>query len=261
MYWHRRAGHPVDTHVLVYHSRQRKAWLEQCLASLENEPTNVLVLDHPTNSVGEARAIAMREGDAPYLSFVDDDDWVMPGAFAACLAPLEADNGLVGAYTDFTDVDADTGKILRPYVKGAWSPRHQLTRPFEVLHVHVYRRAPSMRYLDEMSGWITLEESLLMGLLVQHGDWIKVDFDGYRKRLHSFGAGSRVTKQLLLKLGDRLAPIMIPRCTELHPSPVRRAAYAAVRVIDNADGAGRGCRGCKAVRQTARSLITRTLRR
>lgn len=258
--WHVNAGHPIDTHVLIHHSRSRPQWLEQCLASLENEPTNVVLVDDPSTNVGEVRAIAMREGSAPFLSFVDDDDWVIPGVFAECLAHLEDEPGLVGVYTNFADVDVDTGRASPPYRKKPWNPRTQLTHPFEVLHVHVYRRALTMPYLDGLARWPTLEESWLMGKLAAHGDWRHIPFDGYRKRLHGFGAGARASpdhpegKRLLRAVTNELAPILLK-----HPAgmPVRNAA---VQWIDAADRNGRGCAPCKAARATARKMIARTMR-
>ncbi len=243
MTWHRRCGLPCDTHVLVHHSRRRAAWLEQCLASLENEPTNILLVHDDGDNVGAARAAAHAQGNAPFLSFVDDDDWVMPGAFAACLAALHADPALVGAYTDFADVDCESGAVLNAYTKRPWTARSQLLRPFEVLHVHVYRRAPAMKYLAEMARWKTLEESLLMGLLVQDGDWRKLDLDGYRKRLHNRGAGSRVTPALLRDLTRRLAPILLAHGKPPAPAPGVRSR---VRAWANTPT---GCRGCDGVRR------------
>lgn len=260
--WHRRSDYPCDTHVLIHHSRSRPHWLDQCLASLESEPTNVLLVDDPTDSVGYARALAMREGNAPLLSFVDDDDWVMPGAFAACFAPLDADPTLVGTYTQFADVDADTGTLLRPaYRKEAWNPRKQLRRPFEVLHVHVYRRAHAMPHLDGLARWPTLEESWLMGQVAQYGNWLHVPFDGYRKRLHGFGAGARVMtpdgQRLLRQLTMELSPILIQHPAGKPPSVMDRAKGAAVALIDYADRKDYGCAGCKDKRASVRAKLTR----
>lgn len=208
--WHRRIGAPVDTHVLVHNSIENPAWLEQCLASLEGEPTNVQIVRSESRNVGALRAAAHRAATAPLLSFVDDDDWVLPGAFQACIDALENPD-LVGAYTDFADVDVATGAVASRYQKRPWSAFNQLLKPFEVLHVHVYRREPAIKYLDEMAHWETLEESLLMGLLVQDGAWRKLDIDGYRKRSGvRGGAGSRITRRMLRDLTLRLRPILAP---------------------------------------------------
>lgn len=252
--WHRHGDQPVDTHVLIYHSRERPHWLEQCLASLENEPTNVLLVDDPSNNVGYLRAIAHREGSAPFLSFVDDDDWVLPGAFQVCLDALK-DPALVGAYTDFADVDCDTGRVKRRWTKFPWSARMQYTNLFEVLHVHVYRRAPAMKYLDEMAKWTTLEESLLMGLLVQDGKWAKIDFDGYRKRLHHMGAGSRITNKMRIDLTQRLAPVLIP---EKFKPKIADKIESGIRRVVNADV---GCAGCRKSRDVVGKALIQGLRK
>lgn len=259
MNWHRQGDYPVDTHVLLYHSRSRKEWLDQTLASLEGEPTNILLVDHPSSSVGLARAFALGEGKAPFLSFVDDDDWVMPGAFQACLDRIT--DGVVGAYTDFSDVGVETGKVLKKYHKLPWCPRHQQTHPFEVLHVHVFRREPTLKYLNEVAQWPTLEESLLMGLLVQDGDWIKVDFDGYRKRAHRMGAGARITRNLLVQLGNRLGPILLQRHRQLHRTPVQALATTAVQALQRAVASPWGCATCQKTRASVGNAAIRGLTR
>lgn len=258
MHWHRHGDQPVDTHVLLYHSKKRPEWLDQCLASLEHEPTNVLLVDFPAiPNVGLLRAMAHRRGTAPLLSFVDDDDWVMPGAFDACVTALE-DKSLVGAYTDFTDVHCETGQVLRPYKKLPWTPRLQHTHLFEVLHVHVYRREPAMKYLDEMAKWTTLEESLLMGLLVQDGKWKKLDFDGYRKRYHTVGAGHRITNRMRIDLTQRLAPILVPEKFKRAPVTVADKIEAGIRRVVNSSA---GCSSCKKTRAAIGGAMIGGLRR
>lgn len=242
MRWHRARGAPVDTHVLVHHSRRQPAWLEQCLASLEGEPTNVLLVDSASDHVGALRASAMREGRAPLLSFVDDDDWVMPGAFDACVSALE-DDALVGVYTDLADVDPETQRVIGRTRKAPWAPRRQLLRPFEVLHLHVFRRAAALRFLDEISQWPTAEEAMLVGLLVQCGAWRKLDVDGYRKRLHGEGAGARITRDMLRRLTARLSPVLLAAEKRADPQPtIRQRASSWSR-------APTGCATCTAVRR------------
>ena len=79
----------IDVHVLTY-SGTRKDWLDQCLASLAREPlVTVHVLEGDEGNVGAGRARAYQLGTHPYVSYVDSDDYILPGAIDACLEGLQ----------------------------------------------------------------------------------------------------------------------------------------------------------------------------
>lgn len=84
----------IDVHVLT-HEGTRQDWFDQCLASLEQEPVTVHVVDNAGRSVGEGRARGYALGTAPFVAYVDSDDYVLPGCFDACLAGLEAHRAVV----------------------------------------------------------------------------------------------------------------------------------------------------------------------
>ena len=84
----------IDIHVLT-HEGTRLDWLDQCLQSLEGHPANVHVIDNAGHSVGEGRARGYAQGSAPYVAYVDSDDYVLPGCFEACLGGLEIHRSVV----------------------------------------------------------------------------------------------------------------------------------------------------------------------
>lgn len=266
MKWHRHGDQPVDTHILVHHSKApgRGVWLDQALAALEKQPTNILLVDDPSEDIGTLRAEAHAMGTAPYLGFVDDDDWVMDGAYDACLSVLDANPKLVGVYTSLRDVNLDGVVISGLWNKGAWNPRHQLTHPFDVLHVHIYRREACMQYNDAMRGWHTVEESLLMGLMVGWGDWQMIPIDGYRKRLHGFGAGARIDGHYLLRLTRALTPTLMKRARELNSSSkttTQRVAGAVTHLAQRAINSKAGCTTCQKTRATVGKAVIKTVKR
>lgn len=73
----------IDVHILTLDS-ERKDWLEQCLASLVNEPIDLHVIEGTIGHIGDGRARGFAIGEHPLVSFVDPDDYVLPGGFAAC---------------------------------------------------------------------------------------------------------------------------------------------------------------------------------
>ena len=77
----------IDVHVLT-HSGTRGDWLEQCLESMRGEPCTVHIVKGVEGHIGQGRAEGFQLGDHPYVSYVDSDDYVLPGAMKACLTAL-----------------------------------------------------------------------------------------------------------------------------------------------------------------------------
>lgn len=80
----------VDVHVLTLPD-SNSVWLEQCLESLHREPCNVYVVEGVKGHLGLSRIKGYSLGSAPFVSFVDCDDYVLPGVIDACLETIKAD--------------------------------------------------------------------------------------------------------------------------------------------------------------------------
>ncbi len=175
----------VDTHVLLLPST-RQDWWEQCRVSLENEPIHLHVTDGVEGHIGQARAKGFSLGESPYISCVDHDDIVVPGAFQACIDALEANPNACGAYTDEMVID-EAGKEIKPGIwQGTpWNPLLQL-EPKYIHHIYVMRREAVTPHLSELAErWPRLAEFVLKGLICEYGPWIHVDRIGYKWRLHN----------------------------------------------------------------------------
>lgn len=188
-------GAPVDCHVL--HFGEPDEWLERCLASLEAEPLNVVIVrgGFPGN-IGAARAHAIACGSAPFWTFVDADDWLEPGIVARCTQLLEERAELVGVYTDYQAVSPDGTPTFRTK-KRPWRPLALLGSCWEVLHYHQYRRAPMMPCLDGLAEVPCFEETYIAGMLARYGDFLHVPEVGYWKR--DGGQSLRLQKTALLR--------------------------------------------------------------
>lgn len=192
---HRQRGAPVDCHVL--HFGEPAHYLEQCLASLESEPVNVLIVrgGFPGN-IGAARAYAVSLGSAPYWTFVDADDWIAPGIAYKCTNILDARPDLVGLYTDYRAIDP-SGTVLYEAAKRDWSPLLLLEDCWAVLHYHQYRREPMGRYLSGLAKIPCYEEAWIAGMLSRHGDFLHLSERGYVKR--EGGQSARLQDSTLLR--------------------------------------------------------------
>lgn len=173
----------IDVHALLLPDTRRD-WWEECRKSLRGEPITLYEMPGVKGHVGKGRADGFRQGDSPYVSFVDPDDLVISGAFQACLDALEQNPKACGVYTDEILMDAN-GNDLNP---GLWSGRPWnpllMLEPKYMHHVLVMRRKFVQPHLEEIEKkWPNMAEFVLKGLLCQHGPWIHVDQFGYKWRM------------------------------------------------------------------------------
>lgn len=86
-----------DVHVLTIGRSQK--WFDQCLSSLDKEPVNIHVIKGTPGHIGLGRYKGFSSGTAEFVSFVDDDDYVDPGAFEHCYNILDENPNTVGVCT------------------------------------------------------------------------------------------------------------------------------------------------------------------
>jgi hypothetical protein len=117
----------LDCHIIVSADTPR-AWVTQCLDSVfeardrAGYPVTVRIVDGVPGHIGKARAAGYALGTEPYVTCVDDDDYMLPDAFAQMIDALRT-----GAPAICTpELTLQNGQ-LRP-----GHPRH---------HLAVYRRS------------------------------------------------------------------------------------------------------------------------
>ena len=205
----------VDCHVL--HCYEPPEWIDAALASLAAEPVNIHLCDGIKGRVGLARARAFVQGSAPYVAWLDGDDAVVPGAFAAALSILDTQPEVVSTYCDIQLVDRPEGT---GYIKAPWTPWAQLWGVAEVHHLHVMRRDAVTAHLEELERWDGYEEYVLMGLLARHGRHHHIPQRLYRFRQHQlYRRAGMIGGAPLWRLAHKtVAPILI----DLHRQGVRQ---------------------------------------
>lgn len=173
----------IDCHVLLQPDRGR--FSASCLGSLSGEPVNVHTMVGVRGHIGCGRMAGFALGGAPYVSFVDDDDAVIPGSFQACLTALESDPNAIGAFPDEIIIDED-GNTIGPGISTGsdWSINRQITLMPFVHHGVVMRRDAVTPLLPYLANWPTFPEQILFGLLAITGRWIHIPQPGYQWRVH-----------------------------------------------------------------------------
>jgi hypothetical protein len=204
----------VDTHVILLPDTPRD-WWRQCRRSLEGEPIRLHEVEGVAGHIGKGRAKGFRLGDAPYVSCVDPDDLVIPGAFAACIDALEKHPEACGAYTDELRMDREGNISGAGLWSGRpWNPLLQL-EPEYLHHLFVIRRRYVEPHLAELADkWPYLADFVLKGLLTAYGPWVHVDRFGYKWRLHGETAHKKFPVMGLYAARWRIIPTL------------QRAAYA-----------------------------------
>ena len=197
----------VDTHILMLPDTSRE-WWEQCQESLATEPVNIHTIKGVEGHIGKGRMLGFARGDSPYVSCVDPDDIVVPGAFRACIEALELNPHLCGAYTDEVLID-DNGEELEPGIWSGreWNPLLQL-EPKYLHHIFVMRREFVNYHLNELSKWPVMAEYVLKCLLVQHGPWLHINRVGYKWRIHGKGSHKRFDLMSTYAARWRVIPIL-----------------------------------------------------
>ncbi len=203
---HRERSAPVDCHVLYF--GEPAHYLDQCLASLEDEALNIYIVRGGfPNNIGAARAYAVSLGSAPYWTFVDADDWIAPGIAYKCTKILDARPDLAGVYLDYEAV-APNGRPLYSVCKRPWSPLLLLDDCWAVLHYHQYRRDITMPYLSGLARIPCYEEAWIAGVLARHGDFLHLPGIAYFKR--DGGQSARLQDAALLRrIYSEISPALL----------------------------------------------------
>ncbi len=197
----------IDVHILHLPSTDTALW-EECLHSLEEEPIQLHLTKGVPGHIGKARYAGFRKGSLPYISCVDPDDVVIPGAFHACLEALEENQDACGAYTDEQIIDY-SGKVLKPGLWShlPWNPLLQL-EPKYLHHIFVMRRCFAEKYYLELLRWPSMPEYILKCLITAHGPWLHVNRFGYKWRIGSEASHNKMTLMTIYAARWRVIPVL-----------------------------------------------------
>lgn len=125
----------IDVHVLT-HSGTKPEWLDCCLESLAAEPCTVHVVQGVERNIAAGREIGFGLGTHPFVTFVDSDDYVLPGAMDAMCEALQKHDAAVGRERMLVDGRLSPGvvgghhlyalrrSVLAPHLPG-WGSRNE----------------------------------------------------------------------------------------------------------------------------------------
>ena len=198
----------VDIHVLCG-SATPPAWRDAAIRSARQPGARVWPLPAIPGDFGAARARGWASGTAPWVSFVDDDDLLLPGAVAACLNALADHPDAAGAFTDEIQALPDgTERMGLSTANGPWNPALHLLLAGYGHHFVVLRRIALRDVLPELPQWGGMADYVARGWVCQSGPLVRVPMVGYRWRVREGGAHTQIAPDLFLAARDRIAPVL-----------------------------------------------------
>lgn len=184
---------PIDVHIL-HTPNENQQWRAQCDESLIGHPINTHHIPGIIGDVRQSRRNGFSQGNAPYVSFVDPDDYVEPGVFQRCLDELLAYPSVCGVYTlsNKIIVNADgtesPPELLHNFqqwplpVMGRLLEIHQIVvmkrECVKYVFDHHFDEIPKMQHAETWMYWNMATRS----------PWRAIDFAGYNWRVRSDGA-------------------------------------------------------------------------
>lgn len=187
---------PIDVHI-AHQPGENLDWWQQCQDSLAGHPINIHNLGGISGDVYTTRRMGYLLGSAPYVSFVDPDDIVLPGAFESCLECLEKDPDLAGAYTG-SDLIDHTGAVKQHnYTGRPWARRFIWSDP-QIHQIVVMPRVLiekiMMAYPDPDPDLKLMADRVIFALMSTLGDFAYSGLTGYRWRIHDAGSHHRTRR-------------------------------------------------------------------
>lgn len=113
----------IDVHILTIPGREQ--WLSECLQSLKNEPVNVFVVPGIVGNFPESRKRGYWEGTSDWVTYVDDDDRVIEGAFSQ-LEKAAKENPKYDAFYMYEEAINEVGLVISKPLK---EPHHLIVYP------------------------------------------------------------------------------------------------------------------------------------
>lgn len=193
----RKETHRCDLHVIVC-PYCNQAWVNELMAGLREQPVNLHLPPCIAGNVGASRALGFAMGDAEYVSFADPDDRILPGAVAACIEALDADNSLGAAFTGEQVVNEELKPIRGPDL-APYSHELHLTSPRHVHGLIVMRRRLVEPLLEDLALLHAIPEWYLTLAIAKTAGLQRVPMLGRLWRWHPIQATRQLRKQATLE--------------------------------------------------------------
>lgn len=153
----------LDVHILKHPTQDRSETLDKLLKQLETEPVRVQLVDGVDGCIGEGRYQGFTRGTLPLVSYLDDDDEIVPGIFDKMLECFHREPHIDGLCTRES---RNGGQDLMQGQGGHKWKYYDKRHFFRVHHITAYRRDSIRPYLHHIRDCPTSAEHSLVALLL-----------------------------------------------------------------------------------------------
>lgn len=189
----------IDVHVCLL-PPINNSWLGRCLSSLRDEPVNIHLTEGIKGNTSEARTKAFHIGAAPYVSFIDPDDYIYPGVYSVLLEMLTSNPDAVMAYSDEMLITPEGefhcfGWSINPepfLAENFPIHIHEINGHY-IHHLRLMRRDAVMKCLPLKTK--RAPEPVLMSDLYSLGDFMHLHELGYAWRIHHTNTFKEYTQE------------------------------------------------------------------
>lgn len=179
----------VDTHIILLKhlwDEKQYEWYDECLESLEDEPTNLHLIEGIDGHTGVGRSIGFSAGDCEYVAFVDPDDKVVSGAYQKAVDFLDENPHIDLCCSREIILNEQNGRVRQPKLNYK-TTNYRITRLTH--HLVVARRSAMDQYSEFMKNFEFRVEVALWLEMFKNGHGMQLlDHVGYVWRKHPRGA-------------------------------------------------------------------------
>lgn len=165
----------IDVHVMAHPKDKSKLRVNAraaVLEQLQDEPVNVYTFEGKYKMIGWGRAKGFRLGDSPLVSYVDDDDVIVPGIYAKILQAFKDEQRIDGLCTrEIQDQEHYlNGRMGHAAHRWKYYDKRHFMR---MHHITAYRRASILPFLEDIEDIPTTSEHTLVAHLMLNDARIK----------------------------------------------------------------------------------------
>lgn len=171
----------IDVHILTLPG-DNADWLQQAIDSVTALPgATPHIVQGVAGHLGLSRAAGYAQGSARFVSFVDSDDYLLPG-FEALALELNRQPEAAACYGQHLALQ--DGALLPQPALQRWTRARMARHPAQIKAPIVYRREAVMPYLDTLKNWARYPDRVISALAARHGRFVYCPLACYVWRQH-----------------------------------------------------------------------------
>jgi hypothetical protein len=188
----------VELLIISYPENSKESWFEEAVESTKGHQVDLKIYRGNVLGPLHLRQEFISKCKTPYLSWMDDDDILLPGTVQRCLDFLEKEENkkCCGVFTSVIRINDEDGNIILPNnSERIFSRDSHLQMEFRPHHFMLFRKEAAMNCLEippkfhsakQMDHYLTTAYASLFG------PWKFLDFPGYIKRDRETNLGKNI---------------------------------------------------------------------